>query len=58
MASGESPVSNKREVVVLPRRTVTSAEKPCSAISPMVVIPDSNCGASAVPAENGAPEAL
>ncbi len=44
MASGKSPVSNRTEVVVPPVRTLTSAEKPCSAIRPTWVVPHSNCG--------------
>ena len=50
MASGERPVSKRTEVVVLPARTLTSAEKPCSALRPTWVTPDSNCGAFAIPA--------
>jgi len=47
-------VSNSTDVVVPPRRTVTSAEKPCSAISPVLVRPVSNWGAAAVPDAIGA----
>ena len=54
IASGDSPVSNSTDVVVSPRRTVTSAEKPCSATRPTLVNPGSNWGAWAVPAANGA----
>jgi len=54
IASGDSPVSNSTDVVVPPRRTVTSAEKPCSAISPVLVRPVSNWGAAAVPDAIGA----
>src|SRR3954447_23127386 len=52
--SGETPVSNSSVVVVVPRRTVTSAEKPCSARRPAVVRPSSNCGAETRPLDNGA----
>jgi hypothetical protein len=54
IASGESPVSKSRVVAVLPRRTLTRAENPCSAMSPTLVEPDSNWGALAVPALKGA----
>ena len=54
IASGDSPVSNSRVVVLVPRRTLTSAEKPCSAIIPTVVDPVSNCGACVRPAVRGA----
>ena len=43
MACGDRRVSKSTEVVVPPRRTVTSGEKPCSAISPTWVDPDSTC---------------
>ena len=56
IASGESPVSNRIDVVASPRRTVTSDEIPCSAIRPTFVDPVSNCGAWAIPAANGARE--
>ena len=55
IASGDSPVSNSRVVVLAPRRTLTSAEKPCSAIIPTVVDPVSNCGAGVRPTLNGCP---
>ncbi|WP_230205079.1 hypothetical protein [Parafrankia elaeagni] len=46
-------MSNSSVVTVSPRRTRTSAEKPCSARSPAVVIPASNCGASTSPTPRG-----
>ena len=54
IAPGDSPVSNSSVVVVAPRRALTRAEKPCSAISPTVVEPVSNWGAGARPAVKGA----
>src|SRR3954454_23164897 len=54
MPSGEMPVSNNSVVVVDPRRTVTSAENPCSARRPVVVRPLSNWGAATIPLVSGA----
>ena len=54
IAPGDSPVSNSSVVVVAPRRTLTRAENPCSAISPTAVDPVSNWGARARPAVKGA----
>ena len=53
MPSGDTPVSNSSVERVLPSRTVTSAEKPCSARSPASVRPPVNCGAVTIPVPNG-----
>ncbi len=51
---GAVPVVSKRsDVVVAPRRTLTSVANPCSATRPTNVRPVSNCGATAVPMVNG-----
>jgi len=47
-------VSAGTDVVVSPQRTVTSAEKPCPAISPAPVRPGSNGAPGRSPAANGA----
>src|SRR4051794_11553825 len=39
IAPGDNPVSKSNVVVDVPRRTVTSAAKPCSATSPTAVAP-------------------
>lgn len=49
-ASGDAPVSNSSVLLVLPLRTVTKAEKPCSARRPAKVSPPANCGAVTRPA--------
>jgi hypothetical protein len=46
-------VSNSSDVVVSPRRTVTSAANPCSATRPTRVRPSSNCGAATSATLNG-----
>ena len=46
--SGDTPVSKRTVCVVFPRRVVTRAEKPCSAINPGAVQPWVNCGAATV----------
>ena len=46
MPSGETPVSNSSVCERSPRRTVTSAENPCSASRPGDVAPPSNSGAA------------
>ena len=52
-ASGEAPVSNSSVLLVSPLRTVTRAEKPCSARSPATVSPSVNCPAATRPAPRG-----
>ncbi|HEY1666810.1 MAG TPA: hypothetical protein VGG54_14065 [Trebonia sp.] len=52
-ASGEAPVSNSTVLLVFPLRTVTRAEKPCSARRPATVSPSANCGAATRPAPIG-----
>ena len=53
-ASGEAPVSNSSVLLVLPRRTVTRAEKPCSARRPAPAAPSANWRAATCPMPIGA----
>jgi hypothetical protein len=46
-------VSNSRVLLVFPVRTVTRAEKPCSARRPATVSPPANCGAATRPVPIG-----